>query len=34
MTMPATSPIAHPVRQCIVALNAVRLNEGAGVITD
>jgi hypothetical protein len=23
MTMPSTSPIAHPVRQCSVALTAV-----------
>lgn len=27
ITMPNTSPIAHPVRQCAVALNAVLLSE-------
>ena len=27
MTMPATSPIEQPVRQCSVALNASRFND-------
>jgi hypothetical protein len=28
LCLPSTSPIAQPVRQCTVALNAVRLREG------
>ena len=33
MTMPSTSPIAQPVRQCTVALRAQAVERLAGVVT-